>query len=198
VTRRIRPREELDLELPELRDLELPVALPGEDFPRSRPLQPGVPLEPWWGEFEPMIVHDRTGKLIGSKLRKWELFKLSPNNHYLSPFLFREGNELHVSTVFLGIDCNYLASHQDPPGPALLWETMIGWSNKQGGGMIGDHQWRYSTRNAALNGHRRVYHAIWLANRHAAFLRHGYPAGPCLDRSTRYWRARSKILAVAR
>ncbi len=48
-----------------------------------------------------------------------------------------------VSTVFLGTDHNYLTTY-----PPVLWETMVF------GGPHDGSQWRYTTRQDALNGHR--------------------------------------------
>ena len=47
-----------------------------------------------------------------------------------------------VSTVFLGLDHNFL-----PGGPPLLWETMIF------GGPLDGEEWRYGSRNEAIAGH---------------------------------------------
>lgn len=51
---------------------------------------------------------------------------------------------IRVSTVFLGMDHNW------GEGPPLLWETMIF------GGPNDSYQDRYSTREAALEGHKRA------------------------------------------
>lgn len=53
--------------------------------------------------------------------------------------------DVGISTVFLGLDHNF-----DPDGPPLVFETMIF------GGPNDQHEWRYSTWAAAMNGHKRV------------------------------------------
>jgi hypothetical protein len=50
-----------------------------------------------------------------------------------------------VSTIFLGLDCNYLAH-----GPPILFETMVF------GGPLNGLQWRYSTWSEAEEGHDTV------------------------------------------
>lgn len=54
-----------------------------------------------------------------------------------------------VSTVFLGIDhrIGEYGSYKKPP---ILWETMIF------GGKHNDEQWRYPTKELALQGHRQA------------------------------------------
>jgi hypothetical protein len=51
-----------------------------------------------------------------------------------------------VSTVFLVIDHNW------GDGPPLLYETMV----FRDGDWVGEDQWRYSTRAAALAGHEEA------------------------------------------
>ncbi len=53
-----------------------------------------------------------------------------------------EVGEVTVSTVFLGLDHNFTDW-----GPPQLWETMIF------GGKHDGRQWRYTSREAAENGH---------------------------------------------
>ena len=57
-------------------------------------------------------------------------------------------DDADVSTVFLGVD------HQWGDGPPLLFETMIF------GGRYDGHQWRWSTRQAAIDGHTAVVKAL--------------------------------------
>jgi len=52
------------------------------------------------------------------------------------------GPEVCVSTVFLGIDHNWV-----PQGPPVLWETMVF------GGEHDGQERRYTSRDAALQGH---------------------------------------------
>ena len=53
-----------------------------------------------------------------------------------------------VSTVFLGID------HAFHGGPPLLWETMVF------GGPLDMEQQRYTSQEAALEGHREMVEAV--------------------------------------
>lgn len=50
--------------------------------------------------------------------------------------------EVSVSTIFLGLDHNYFSV-----GEPVLWETMIF------GGILHHEMWRYSSREAAVEGH---------------------------------------------
>lgn len=62
-------------------------------------------------------------------------------------------NEIFISTVFLGIDHNYLFE-----GPPILFETMVF------GGVLDQEQRRYATRSEAYAGHqemcRRVHESL--------------------------------------
>ena len=55
-----------------------------------------------------------------------------------------EVGDVRVSTIFLGLALSWGGE------PPLLWETMIF------GGEHGEYQERYSTREAALEGHARA------------------------------------------
>jgi hypothetical protein len=57
-------------------------------------------------------------------------------------------DEVRVSTVWLGLN------HRWGPGPPLYWETMIF------GGDHDEDQWRYSSREAALDDHERITRAL--------------------------------------
>ena len=57
--------------------------------------------------------------------------------------------EAEVSTVLLGLDHNYIDK-----GPPILWETMIF------GGEHDEDQWRYRSREEALEGHEAVVRAL--------------------------------------
>jgi hypothetical protein len=54
-----------------------------------------------------------------------------------------------VSTVFLGIDHSFLLGEKP-----ILWETMVF------GGKFDQHETRFSTRQEALDGHKRICDAI--------------------------------------
>jgi hypothetical protein len=56
---------------------------------------------------------------------------------------------VEVSTVFLGINCNYSGV-----GPPVLWETMIFGELDING--FDQKQWRYSSKEAALKGHEEA------------------------------------------
>jgi len=58
---------------------------------------------------------------------------------------------IRVSTVFLGIDHNFL-----PGGSPLLFETMIF------GGEHDQELWRYATREEALKGHSEAVDMVFL------------------------------------
>lgn len=63
-------------------------------------------------------------------------------------------SDTKVSTVFLGLD------HQFEPGlPPILFETMVF------GGRLDGCQWRYSTYEQSLTGHRRVVKLLQFLNR---------------------------------
>lgn len=51
-----------------------------------------------------------------------------------------------VSTVFLGLDHNFSGSRKEP----VLFETMVF------GGKMDGEQWRYATKQEAINGHNRA------------------------------------------
>lgn len=55
-------------------------------------------------------------------------------------------NKVEVSTVFLGLDSHGWVSG----GPPMLWETMIF------GGPLDKYQERYTSREAAEEGHKRA------------------------------------------
>jgi len=61
--------------------------------------------------------------------------------------LNEEPNNIMVSTTFLGINHNHFSRASDAP---ILYETMIF------GGGLDNFQWRYSTREEALIGHRKA------------------------------------------
>ncbi len=61
----------------------------------------------------------------------------------------RRFEPVRVSTVFLGLDHNYLGD-----GEPLLFETMIF------GGIHDEEQWRYSTWNEAVTGHYKAVKVV--------------------------------------
>ncbi len=56
------------------------------------------------------------------------------------------GDDVFVSTVFLGMDYSF----SDEPHDPVLWETMIFVKDK------GDNEERYSSKEEALEGHERI------------------------------------------
>lgn len=119
--------------------LVLPPFLPGETPTRPERL-PG----------HPALEYDPEGRLIeGDFPQRWNkihIYKCQPGNSRRTEFMTEGGGELAVSTVYLGLDHNF--GH----GFIIIWETMIF------GGPLEDEgwQWRYSTRDAAMQGHQRV------------------------------------------
>lgn len=61
------------------------------------------------------------------------------HDEFKTPF-----GDVRVSTVFLVID------HSFGEGPPVLWETMVF------GGLWDEYQWRYTSRQAAEEGHSRI------------------------------------------
>lgn len=59
--------------------------------------------------------------------------------------------DIHVSTVFLGLDHDHSL---DPDAPPVLFETMIF------GGQLDTYQDRYATEAEAIKGHRAALRAI--------------------------------------
>lgn len=56
---------------------------------------------------------------------------------------------VEVSTVWLGLDYSFGLG-----GPPLIWETMVF------GGPHDEEQWRYPTRQTALDAHERIVRAM--------------------------------------
>lgn len=54
------------------------------------------------------------------------------------------GKQIRISTVFLGLDHNY------GEGPPVLWETVVF------GGVLDGEMERYTSRQAALDGHQAM------------------------------------------
>jgi hypothetical protein len=82
------------------------------------------------------------GEVVEAKtMEEWSRFFGDTERRKLAHDTITDGVE--VSTVFLGIDHNFGSN-----GPPVLWETMIF------GGPQDGYQERYSSREAALEGHR--------------------------------------------
>lgn len=61
------------------------------------------------------------------------------------PGTWRNPDGIRVSTVFLGLDHNFIGD-----GPPILWETMIFGGRRDG------YQRRYSSLYAAIEGHKEA------------------------------------------
>lgn len=83
--------------------------------------------------------YDRKGNPI--TYAEWE--RLFSNEDYKRVALFETG-DVSVSTVWLGLDYNWLGS------PPLIFETMIF------GGDRDSEQWRWPTEAAAIAGHDQI------------------------------------------
>lgn len=87
----------------------------------------------------------------GEPLGLWEWAELFERRHEdLAPEswwrkLTELGAGLEVSTVWLGIDHNFLG------GPPLTWETMVFGHDREEEGC-----WRYATRAEAFDDHERI------------------------------------------
>jgi hypothetical protein len=76
---------------------------------------------------------------------KWAAWSGLPKRG-LARDTFGEGKEgISVSTVFLALDHGY-----PPGGPPVLWETMVF------GGKWDGLQWRHTSKEAALKGHKKA------------------------------------------
>lgn len=63
-------------------------------------------------------------------------------------------DDVFVSTIFLGIDHNFMPKEAWKENPPVLFETMVM------GGKFSDKGWRYSTLNQAKRGHWEIVDCI--------------------------------------
>lgn len=77
--------------------------------------------------------------------------QLEPGSLTRAIIALEAGRLIIVSTTYLGLDHNFSSQ----PGPAIIWETMI-----FADVLFGDYMWRYATRAAAMDNHRRVVEII--------------------------------------
>jgi hypothetical protein len=63
-------------------------------------------------------------------------------------------DDVFVSTVFLGIDMNFMPKEEWKENPPILFETMVM------GGKFSDRGWRYSTLSQAKRGHWEIVDRI--------------------------------------
>jgi hypothetical protein len=88
------------------------------------------------------ILDENDNPIREPDLKKWAAWRQKNKRHVAEDWL---PGDVHVSTVFLGLDHNFLGD-----GPPVLWETMIF------GGEHDQYQDRYSTKEDAIVGHRRA------------------------------------------
>jgi hypothetical protein len=150
------------VQLPCLEGLELPVLLPGDVAP-ERPDAGGMPGVVWLLDGPVFWLPD--GTLASPEQRavacvggSWAIVPAADRVVARARF-YRGGTAVTVATDFLGVD-----HAADLGGPPVLWETVV-WQRRRGGGGCGlgvpsGPRWRYSSRRAALYGHRKVAAAI--------------------------------------
>lgn len=82
----------------------------------------------------------------------WGAWYETADRHLASTLVEEDHPRLRVSTVFLGLDHRF----GDGGGPPVLWETMIFVSEEAPAFESVDYQERYTSRAAAVKGHRRA------------------------------------------
>jgi hypothetical protein len=99
---------------------------------------------PWLGQY----VLDENGDAVPAKgLLSWAQWMEEYSRHLGDDQI----GTARVSTIFLGLDMRALRSlNDDPLYKPLLWETMIF------GGPYDQQCWRYTSKEEALEGHRRA------------------------------------------
>lgn len=91
-----------------------------------------------------MKFYDMEGQPISEG--EWHrLFRQHVSTRVIASDYMGGDDNVHVSTVWIGGDQSY-----DPDGPPLIFETKV-FRGEHGGDL-----WRYSTKEEALEGHRRV------------------------------------------
>lgn len=95
---------------------------------------------------------DRAGKRI--TLEEWTAL-FSPD--YQRVALTRFGDDVVVSTVWLGLDHHFPIGEPQTDCPVHTFETMVF------GKVMDQEQWRYGTEADALDGHARVVEQVRLA-----------------------------------
>lgn len=131
--------------IPELDELNPPRWLDGDE------LHPAAQIdsEQWTGFYAPngtpIPGDDPTEQAKGFDRHRSEPGAI---NHTV--IRLEGGDEILVSTAYLGIDMCW-----GQAGAPIIWETMIRYGDWQD-----QYQWRYATRNAAMDNHRRVVEII--------------------------------------
>ena|SRR5437660_12794789 len=87
------------------------------------------------------VLNEQGEPIEEPDLIRWAKWLETAERHVAQDHL---ADEVRVSTVFLGLD------HSFGQGPPLLYETMIF------GGQHDQYQERYSTREEALEGHKKA------------------------------------------
>ncbi len=100
---------------------------------------------PWLGQY---VLDERGNPMPANSLDEWSAWFGTHERHVaLTEFAWGR-----VSTVFLGLDHNFLGSPVDDPlgYKPVLWETMVF------GGPLDQEMRRYNSREEAENGHRET------------------------------------------
>lgn len=168
----------------ELDELRPPMALSGDKIPDK------VLGARWYTPDGEPIPSDTNEDILSATQKIWNEYK--PANRLRSPNFYRSGEQIYVSTVYLGLDHGWIT-----PFP-VIWETMVFTTDT----WDGEYCWRYCTRNAAYNGHRMVVQAIrnsQRARREAWDMRGGRVAGQRkkqIDRIAKAYGVPRKLVTV--
>lgn len=93
------------------------------------------------------ILDENGNPLRTESIQEWGAFFEDRNKRRVALDVFeQDGQDITVSTVFLGMDHSWSPKPHDP----VLWETMIF------GGPRSEWQDRYTSKGAALEGHQRA------------------------------------------
>lgn len=155
--RRYGPLRGQPIELPELDGIQPPPLRPTSPRPDL------VPLVHATDRFTRFYRPDGTviDLPFEQAAAEYERLRLVPGGFCVARSVrYRRGVRLLISTVFLGLDSNYMAV-----GPPVLWETMIFHAGTPRNLGDGHECWRYAARDAALHGHRMIVHALDSARR---------------------------------
>jgi len=113
------------------------------------------PEHPWIGEY---ILDDDGNPVPERNVLTWGDWLATHSNHVaLTEFSWGR-----VSTIFLGLDARFISFDlQDPLiHKPVLWETMVF------GGPLDREQWQYTSKEEALEGHRRLVEECKEAEKH--------------------------------
>jgi len=93
------------------------------------------------------VLDDDNKPVEASDIKKWAQFFESEKRVIAQD----QVRDARISTVFLGLDHNFMNE-----GPPILFETMIF------GGRLDGEQYRYSTYDEAINGHKTAIGMVLL------------------------------------